>query len=355
MTESDHNNNTPSPNDDGSTSRSSDDSSGRGPWNWFYRDDPHRIISPDRQQAEMYLVDFLLQPVFQHGRQIFHQSRPKPLQGGGSPTTRSEDPGVVTIDLTAGEKKVFKRPAYYGWTQGTIAGLTTCGLLVGGMRFRAARRLRHALPPPPRQSFRDLDGRKRTAASSRFEDPAPSTSPAPRSILAICGDAVADMQFIWIGALSLIVGSVVASACTDDALFLRNVAKVPLRPGKSYLCHAMCPDLLKHYQHLRHDTDWDYFLETVQQSEDESHGPLTLVVSLWCAPEQSPADLIHDPETEELESVLQLVQNCQRRLAYIEEIRQQNEVGDTQAEMDDPVTVPPPGVPSQFQSIHVDE
>ena len=170
----------------------------------------------------------------------------------------------------------------------------------------------------------------------------------------MCADAVADAQFVWIGGLSLIVGNVVASACSDEALYFRTVANVPLRPGKSYLCHAMCPDLLTHYQRLRHSTDWDYFLEAAEQS------PGVVVIS-WEAPEQAPADLLHDPETEELESVLQLVQNCQRRQAYMEEIRQQtvpsdsHDGGDLQAETDNPVTVPPPGVPSHFQSITVDK
>jgi hypothetical protein len=133
-------------------------------------------------------------------------------------------------------------------------------------------------------------------------------------------------------------------------------------PGRSVLCHRVCPDLIRQHQDLLSHNSWDHLLD---RRESVPGAPTGAEPTATSAPETtsssssfrtrhipdySPEDLMRDPETQELESIVRLIRNCEARMAYETELRgwsrsAGDEVG-TVADTDPIVTIPPPGVPA---------
>jgi hypothetical protein len=85
--------------------------------------------------------------------------------------------------------------------------------------------------------------------------------------------------------------------------FYRAVSRLPLLPGKSKLCTLACPDLIQHYRNL-----------LVQKDNPHHHNSTNV------------EPLLQHPQTVELDSMLQLVLNCQQRTQYMADHRQVPEV-----------------------------
>lgn len=385
-------------------------------WQLFWktsRPSPEEGESRRRHRAEMYLAHFFLETVTRNGREIVSCRRSDPVRagredtahdGGAASMSRFADGEVssmpaalsppataksVSNDLTEDEQEIFRRTAYYGWTEGAAAGLATFGVLFGGLRWAAARRAGGGgglgrtrdqlamMPPPPRRGYQQLDGiaaRRRPAlAASVPYAPTPSVSSSSSSatsssapLLGASDDVMVQLQFMCIGAMSLVVGTLVAQNFTDRERLFRQVERVPLLPGRSVLCHRMCPDLMKQHRDLLGHNSWEQLIygrgeastdegETFEGassrvSSSDRRRPATRFIPPpgSYVPDYTPADLLKDPETPELESIVHLLQNCQARIRYGSQLRDANRMDRGVRDDDDDesiVTIPPPGVP----------
>lgn len=364
-------------------------------WPTFQSQSPDRIESRRRQRAEVYLARFFLDTAMKHGREIVNQKRDqlrveRDTAGASSRFTAGgvlnpaaiQAPESVTNALTEDEQEVFRRTAYYGWMEGTGAGLATFLVLFGGLRWAAARRggggglarttaQLAMMPPPPRPGYQQLDGisaRRSTLsrATSATTAPASASSPTPTSLLGASDDVMMQLQFMCIGAMSLVVGNLVAQACTDQERLFRQVERVPLLPGRSVLCHRMCPDMIEQHRSLLRHNSWERLIygrgespeegETPEDASSRQHASVSSRGSMRAQsmipppesymPDYTPGDLLKDPETQELESIVHLLQNCQARIRYESQLREEDGtdsgVGDDAEAI---VTIPPPGVP----------
>lgn len=214
-------------------------------------------------------------------------------------TARANEQGSVVL-LTPTEESVFGKYSYYGWGIGAAVGLATFGVLGGGLLWSHARRL-HAGTLPTRRTVQ---------AAEALLHHQTNTLPPPTGTKSSLADVlVSDVRFVFAGAFSTVLTVLVASANFDKLGFYQKLATVPLHPGKSYLCARMCPE-------LRH--------------EEQRIPPSRRF--LW-----------QDPETEELEAVVRLVQNCQQRMNYETKLRREQNISHGE-----PVEVPDPGVPLQY-------
>lgn len=291
-----------------------------------------------RRQAEMAVVRSFTSTVLEHGRSIMQQRKSELQHTQGAPGSTGLLSGrhSTAIDFTEEERPVFHKQSYYGWTQGILAGGGTFVVLFGGLRWLAARRKRFHLPPKPHQSLAELDGSRRTSSVSTI--PAQQSSDS----MALSDDVMAQLQFMCIGAFSVVLTTVVANLYADQPRFFRELSQVPLQPGKSVLCHQMCPDLIAQLERLRQRS----MLDAEFMRRHGRPGPPSLVAG---AEQYTVEELLDDPATEELESILHLVQNCEQRLAYQKELRGSAAAADEE----EIVEVPPPGVAANYLGVDV--
>lgn len=114
----------------------------------------------------------------------------------------------------------------------------------------------------------------------------------------------------------------------DRDEFHRQVGRLPLSAGKSRLCHEACPALVEHYRQLMTLQQQ----QTMPQQQQQQH----LQESL------------RRPQTIELDSMLQLVLNCQQRLQFVADQRVQRQLPSHVL-----VDVARPGVPFNYLGIPV--
>jgi hypothetical protein len=199
--------------------------------------------------------------------------------------------------LTKFEEPVFRKHTYYNWTYGMIAGVSIAAALVGVTRWRGRSKLR--LP-----------------SATVSEDAilrATATTTAPIKQRSLTDEIVTEVQMITFGAIAAVTTVVTASLSSDYRRLFRELAVVPLQPGKSYLCAHMCPQLIQQAKSL-----------TPEQKK------------VW-----------DDPETEELESIRKMVYNCEQRMLFEQDQRSRLNLDreDQNVVMD----VPEPGVPVRYQ------
>lgn len=126
---------------------------------------------------------------------------------------------------------------------------------------------------------------------------------------------------------SVTVGAYTSLYFIDTSKLLRQAAELPLVEGRSLLSEELCPDFAKEFQTYPRET-WE--------ENDPSYGR----ESIELAPGGKP----------KLASFIQsFVANCKRRAIYEEEMRSERGISEN-----DPVNVPHPGVPRDFE-ISLDE
>jgi len=246
---------------------------------------------------EIHLLKELLNVVDKNHRKIINRLR----------LERDIDPEGTKSNklLTEKEVAVFNRYTYHNWSAGITAGLLTFGILNGVSYLRMRRRTGYKLPPPPRPSYKDLDrgGKaKKTKPILQQEEAEP---------MAVSDDTMSQLQFMVYGAISLFIMTFTASRKADQPRFFRDLSTLPLQPGKSILCNQMCPESIQKLQSLQISTE-----------------PLPKG--------NRAADLLKDPETEELERLVQLVHNCRQRMQYEADHRSSDEEGPINVETEIP-------------------
>ena len=258
-----------------------------------------------RTSAELSLARELLVTVLQHGQSFLARTSPPAVDG--FPTEKTQ--------LTVTELRVFGVRTYHNWTAGTMAGLGSFVLIFGGLRWRASRRLLtrvldNQVTRPP-SHFHGIEGNKMTRPSI-IQNQSKSLSSS-----FLDDDTVAQIQFMLVGALSIVLSSAVARLASNQQQFIQDVGDLPLQPGKSRLCYTVCPavaDKLEEKTKSIYETGSDVDVNT----------------------------LLIDPVTVELESMIRLIRNCRTRMDY------ERAHGGT---ADDPADVPEPGVPQRFVSL----
>ena len=276
--------------------------------------------------------------------------------------------GKIATAFTDVEKPIFSRFSYHGWIYGVPAGAAVFGIVFGGLRFAAYRRfvkaralpnsaIYHARKSTSRQAYAALD-RPGTAAAARSQIPLPSTTtpPAQESFTIFADDVLTRVELMVTMALSLFVITLTNNLMPDSERFHRDLSSVPLKPGTSLLCLELCPQIVQHRnelltltsmhplyeQQLREKPRAEDGSSSIQKSAIGAESPSPYVQSIL---QFNPKELWEDPVTEDLESMVILVQNCQHRMDFENECRRRNHQVDESTGL---VNVPEPGVPLHF-------
>jgi hypothetical protein len=322
-----------------------------------------------RRKAEMKMVWKFLDTVLLHGHQMLTAKRHERLTNEGS--ARGGHGSTVLKDLTEKERAIFNRPSYYGWTEGSIAGGLTFVVLFGGFRLAAMRSGRTSAhmnrqPQQVRKNYSDLDlpnaksrrgnGNK---GDSRRSDGSTSqqrqqqhqqqqqNQEPPKEDMSVGEDVMMQLQFMCTGAMALAVMSFTANMFADLPKFYRELSALPLQAGPSPLCHVLCPDLIEQMERMRSNqvlsSDNDRRLRR-QSNGLENSDKNAAEVSF------EPSELLQDPNTEELESMVRMVQNCQQRASLERALRHAQGVTDSSQVMD----IPAPGVPPNYLGVSIE-
>lgn len=313
-----------------------------------------------RRQAEMKIVWKFLDTVLEHGQKMLTAKRQERLTNEGS--AGGAHGSTVLSDLTETERAIFNRPSYYGWTEGSIAGGLTFVVLFGGLRLAALRSARttahmNIQPPVVRRNYSDLDlpnakgtARRGNKGDSRRSDGSTSqqrqqqhqqqNQEPPPAALSVGEDVMLQLQFMCTGAMALAVMSFAANLFADLPKFYRELSALPLQAGPSPFCHAMCPDLIQQMQQMR--TKQINNSNTQSNSLDSDNSDTDQHFE--------PSELLKDPMTEELESMMKMVQNCQQRAALEQQLRETQGIEDSNQVMD----IPAPGVPPNYLGVSVE-
>ena len=328
-----------------------------------------------RRRGELILVQSLMNKV-----QVAAISVMADRGVSGAAASAAAAPG--TTDLTETEKSVFNKYTYYGWAYGVPAGGAVFAVLFGGLRLAAYRRfLRaralpssatyHARTTTSRQQYTALDrqGMKQQQQASVQNVPTSTSATTTTTSATVAKDSfeifanetVVQVQFMVSVAVSLLVGTLTCNFTTDRQLFHRDLSVLPLQSGTSVLCHRMCPQLIQQRNTLLLEMQslrplYEQHLIEKQQQKDESATPQDEKNSERPSPfvqavlQLNPKELWEDPVTEELESMKQLVQNCQYRMDFEDECRRRkHRVIDSTGLVD----VPKPGVPMRYHKSNV--
>jgi hypothetical protein len=314
-------------------------------------------------------------------------------------TTTTTDRSTTTarLVLTEAEQPVFNRYTYYGWMYGVPAAAATFGCLFGGLRFFAYRRWiraqrlpnstsHHARATASRQHYAALDRSPATkiGATAAQSPVSAAATAAPLSNgnvqqkseqFTFFSDEIAvQVQFMVTAALALLVGTTTSNIMYDIQSFHRDLAKVPLQPGASKLCQHMCPDILQQREKLLSMSSLrEVYEDHVQQqtlpfqakselADSESHpiddGNKAMLVGIpqsffgEAVLQLNPKELWENPTTEDLESMVILVENCRRRMEFEDECRRRNDpLVDKRTGL---VTIPNPGVPLRYLKVDDD-
>lgn len=294
----------------------------------------------NRQDQEWFLVEQVLHTVMNSGQKFMEQEKQK------KQTTR---PSSVQT-LTPFEQTVFSKVSYYDWGVGALYGLFSFGILAGG-RIAWQRR---AISPtrahlPTRASIaagRKQQRRPKKTDTTPQNDPVLSDTSSPlfntlnrtleSAVTSIDSNFLQDPVLLLSAAFSLCLAVAGASANMDKCLFTEHLAQVPLQgKGQSRLSDMyLCPALLEQYggRALSPDsrvvviTNRKTRREEVSKEKNESiswfrlGSPSTELDSdsnptaiSPVSPFSNEQELWNDPETAELENIIQLIFHCQVR------------------------------------------
>eukprot|EP00527_Entomoneis_sp_CCMP2396_P000723 CAMPEP_0198153314 /NCGR_PEP_ID=MMETSP1443-20131203/63579_1 /TAXON_ID=186043 /ORGANISM="Entomoneis sp., Strain CCMP2396" /LENGTH=403 /DNA_ID=CAMNT_0043819605 /DNA_START=61 /DNA_END=1269 /DNA_ORIENTATION=+ len=315
----------------------------------------------------------------------------------------SNDP-EGTKYLTEKERTVLNINTYRSYVFGSVAGATTFGLILGFSVWR--RKGKFSLlplvtdativaPKPKRPSNVNLDrisGKRpsleneknmmkqkyqneKAAAETTTTRKGPYTGPSWSTVYS-------QIELMVAGGLAVIVASA-ASFWLDYTRMFRNISKLPLESGKSYLCHDACPQLVQCYEATILESKTPTYTWQVLVAENEEQEALLALKQskLNDFLEQHPLDhlpsdqeLWQEPVSKRLEGMVHLVTNCQQRIQYVkdnevelnerkQQLKQEtsssvslNLLGTSEnedAEKSDPPDIPAPGIPPTYLGIVV--
>jgi hypothetical protein len=224
-----------------------------------------------------------------------------------------------TFKLEDAEYKALMEINNDGLLQGAAAGLISFFLLrrIRSSLFRRfpTTTIQQQQQPPPKSPFQQHQPTTSTNATPNSS----SVGSTPQQVVQEIKDSRGPGTFFNLfsylvdGTLSFYIATYVSFRNPDP--ILQQMAALPLIEGKSTIATEFCPEFLQE-------------LRNVQNDIESGKEPATA------------REALQNPQTSHLRAVLQLCHNCQQRAAYEALLRQQAGLPD-----DEPVTVPPPGVP----------
>ena len=324
-----------------------------------------------RYYAESNLADSFLSIINHHFKVLVDRESTQMLLGSNENTKRTKE------WVTKKEKQALSYSTYRNNVAGVVSGLVSCAMVLRFGRLFRARRLAQQRnspllpPPPPSASYSNLDriaGKRETISSvssktaqknkkqavkdsdssrAKSTTATESATTAAETEDAASVQAKLDAQLDWglAGAVGIFVGVFSSWFFADQNGMHRNVARLPLQPGHSILCQRACPEIVSHYKRVvaskEESFNWSVFAR--ESGEDETAGRADHLLDEMAASMQSmPSDqeLWNNPTTPVLNSVTQLVTNCQKRLDFIEEMkrRQRNQTGTDVSQAADPAS-----------------
>lgn len=293
--------------------------------------------------------------------------------------------------LTWHEQDVFSRYTYYGFKYGIPAGIATFAVLFGGLRYAAyrsflkeinlpnapdyharvsARRSQYQFFDRPQQvnqtknaaSKLDINHASETAAISKTSSASfsPTIALTARksnsfTFAIFPDDAFVSVQLYVTAAIGIFVSVMTWHHMYDWPKLRKDVSKLPLQPGSSILCHALCKNLINFRSSILQNE-----ISVPSVSGGEASSPASSFDSMTSANQPKlklvqlqVKDLWEDPITEDLELMVQLVNNCDQRMQYERECEQR------QTRMVQPieripvwvVDVPEPGLPMRYYKL----
>jgi hypothetical protein len=177
------------------------------------------------------------------------------------------------------------------------------------------------------------------------------------------------LQFMCTGAMALVVMTFTANLTADQPKFYRELAALPLQAGKSPYCHAMCPDVVQQLQQMRmtqtirihnnshshNENDKDQESDYVRanrldnENDDDSNSDNDDNDNHETEGFET-SELLQDPVTEELESMLRMVHHCQQRMALEQKLRLSRGI-EQDSNSNQIVDIPAPGVPPNYLDV----
>jgi hypothetical protein len=173
-------------------------------------------------------------------------------------------------------------------------------------------------------------------------------------------DIMPQIQIMVFGGMAIVATILTSWATIDKKQYYHELAKLPLAPGKSYLCHAACPEVVEKYYSnqsmtSRMTTTTTSTTTSAAAARDGTKRPDGGGADQAQVATIDAATILKDPMTEEAEAMARLVVNCQQRMQY-EKDHQENGGGNNDANGNvvvNIVDVPEPGVPSNYSGISV--
>ena len=269
---------------------------------------------------------------------------------------------ALISSFTLYEESCFNKFNYMGYTKAVVASMLAFGGLFGGMRFVSYRIFLKAkvLPGSPeyhvkasaqRQKFAALEKTgqsKRIAKNDALREVAPQSSTGLQNadIIGykfISSELWTQVQLLFSSSIALLVGCIAANIGMDSDQVLKDISEIPNKPGQSEFCRQICPALVVKYNEMLDMNSLEPLHDVILQEFDEQldqQSELTMAVRQY-----RPKELLSFPATEQLESAVNLVENCRRRMEFEDECRRRSHRVDPTTGL---VDVPEPGVPDKF-------
>ena len=263
----------------------------------------------------------------------------------------SSSAAAEQLNLSDAEKKVLNTIHSAGMMEGLVAGVTTFIVL---RRFpwylakRAAQKQQQQQGRQPPSSsgggggytldapssaagagkvnspFRSHTNNTNTSSSHNHPNLPGAAEPANNYTQNRGGFLWRSFQFTTDLALSFLVAAYTSSYMADTDKIKTSVVEIPLLEGRSALSDQFCPVLVEEYQR-----QWKLNANTPNVTSNSKH-PI---------PPFDRKDVLKHPNIGLLQAYIEFIENCHKRHAVEQRIRQERGMGP-----DEPVEIPPPRV-----------
>ena len=353
-----------------------------------------------RAVAEKAIVRYFTNTILHHGRAIVDYSKQQQAQDTTTNDTSVSSRMVDLTDQERQVFRRHNYYGWsQGLAVGGITFALLLGVFRGGPRqvkralqsslmgssSSSSKRTNHNQTPSSHR-FQALDGRPlRSNNNHHHHHHSSSGVPPPPSTSSsfLDSETIFLVQFMTCGAIGCVMTTVLAgSIFYHTQQWYQDLSQLPMQQGTSYFCHTTCPQLQKDYQQLQdldkqNQTDqsikaWTIVLEggslssssskhktsaskplqrSARQRLEQQHNDTETSFSSSSSSKSSSSslrpndfvqagyhvmDLLQDPTTSELESIQQLLHNCQLRQRHIQsQLQQRNQQTASQTTKED--------------------
>jgi len=244
----------------------------------------------------------------------------------------------VDLELSDGEKRILNNIHRAGMMEGIIAGVASFVILRRFPRYLARLQQQrssrsgggsggYVLEQPPGKVNSPFQNAQHQQQQQQFQQQA-TEEPLNRG-----GFLWRSFQFTLDTVISLLVAANVSAYTADVEHLKKTVQEIPLMEGRSGLSDNFCPMLVEELQ--RQMKMNDNAIVTPVVPNDNGRGN-----KLHVAPFDR-KEILKDPHSNFLQGYVGFIRNCQKRQAVERRIREEQGM-----RPDEPVSIPPPGIPA---------